>query len=160
MSKQQAYEEYFGEDEIKSLKDDESNDTEATSKKDKKQHGRGSCASNSDWEGSQNAPWIVGLVFILLGGGLLASNVLGFSFNNWWALFFLIPIGGSLSSAMYQYQKKGRLNEEAIGALFAAMLLSFIMSIFLFGLSWTLFFPAILIMIGVKMLLQARTETS
>ena len=48
------------------------------------------------------------VVFILVGGALLVSNLTDFSLNNWWALFMLIPAGAILTNAWRDYQEIGR----------------------------------------------------
>ncbi len=159
MSKTEAYEDYFGEESVKNLKEAEK---EADvlgvegKREGKKKHGRGSCGSASKKD--QGAPaWLVGLVFILIGGSLLASNVFGFGINNWWALFFLIPAGGCFASATHLYQSRGKIDEAVSGPLFGGFLMLLLMSMFLFNLSWNLFWPVALIMLGLKLLTHVQT---
>ncbi|MCB0035069.1 MAG: hypothetical protein KDE51_13640 [Anaerolineales bacterium] len=103
----------------------------------------------------QNNGLIVGLVFILVGGGLLLSRYTGWHFDNWWALFILIPAVASLAKAWQSYQRDGRLGEESGGALMGGLFMVFIASVFLFGLSWGMMWPVVFIIIGVGMLAKA-----
>ena len=159
MSKTEAYDDYFGEESVKNLKEAEK-EAEVLGadgqNKGKKKHGRGSCGSASKKDQGPPA-WLVGPVFILIGGALLASNVFGFGFDNWWAFFFLIPAGGSFSAAASLYQKRGKIDEAVSGPLFAGFLMLLLMSMFLFNLSWNLFWPLLLIMLGLKLLTHVRT---
>lgn len=105
--------------------------------------------------GDQNNGLIVGLVFILVGGGLLLSRFTGLHFDNWWALFIMIPAVASFAKAWQSYQHDGRLNEESSGALMGGLFMTFIASVFLFGLSWGMMWPVVLILIGVGSLTKA-----
>lgn len=97
--------------------------------------------------------WIMGGVFILVGGVLLLRNVLGFSFDNWWVLFWLIPLGGLASAMWGQYRVNGRFNP---GLLIGAASLLFMMAVFLFNLNWGALWPFFFILGGLAMLLSRR----
>jgi hypothetical protein len=100
--------------------------------------------------------WIGGAILVILGLALLARNM-GLDLpvlQNWWALFILIPAVGSLSTAWSQYQRNGRrLTRSVMGSLVGGLVMLVITSIFLFGLSWDVFLPAILILAGLGTLL-------
>ncbi len=97
--------------------------------------------------------WIGGAILIALGILLLLQNLTGFSLDNWWALFILIPAAGAFGRAWQGYQNAGgRLSGEAGRSLFGGILLLLITAIFLFGWSWTIFGPALLILAGASLL--------
>ena len=97
--------------------------------------------------------WIGGAILIVLGIFLLLQNLTGFSLNNWWALFILIPAAGAFGRAWQHYQNAGgRLSGEAGRSLFGGILLLLIAAIFLLGWSWTIFGPALLMLVGVSLL--------
>jgi hypothetical protein len=97
--------------------------------------------------------WIGGAVLIALGILLLLQNLTGFSLDNWWALFILIPAVGAFGRAWQDYRDAGgRLTAESRRALFGGMILTMVTAIFLFGLSWTMFGPALLILAGIGLL--------
>jgi hypothetical protein len=104
----------------------------------------------------RSGSWIGGAVLIALGVVFLLQNMGVVGFDNWWALFILIPAFGAFSSAWDAYQDAGgRLDRRARGSLFGGLILTLVCIIFLFGLSWTYLGPAILILVGVGILLNA-----
>jgi hypothetical protein len=105
-------------------------------------------------EGSR--AWIPGLILIFLGIIFLADNYFSFEvFDNWWALFILIPAVTNLSRAWRRYQQAGSWTSDARGSLVGGLILTLVAFIFLFELSWGLFWPVILIIIGAGLLLRA-----
>ncbi len=96
--------------------------------------------------------WVPGVILILLGGVFLLGNLTHFTLDNWWALFILIPAVGSFSRAYEHYRQAGRLDEHAVQALLGGAILTAVTAILLFQLSWALFGPAILILIGLSLL--------
>ena len=121
-------------DEFKDLKDEEK-DNDAAAK------------SNS---------WIMALVLIVVGVGLLVSNFNGFSFNNWWALFMLIPAFAMFASVWRDYQENGRLTSKSTGPLIAGLAIIVTAVIFLFDLSWSGLWPLAFIFGGIAVLLSSR----
>lgn len=107
---------------------------------------------------SYDGGMIAGVVFIMAGIGFLLGRSFGVGFDNWWALFILIPAFTSFGRAWQGYQHKGQLDQGSSGALMGGMFMLLIASIFLFGLSWSLLWPVVLIMIGVGALLQSRVR--
>jgi hypothetical protein len=95
------------------------------------------------------APWVFGGVLIALGVFMLLRNVTGWSFGNWWALFILIPAIGALAKAWQLYQVNGTINEHVRGNLIGGTVLLFVFAMFFFGFNWALFWPIILIVIGI-----------
>jgi hypothetical protein len=95
------------------------------------------------------APWVFGGVLIVLGVFMLLRNITGWSLGNWWALFILIPAIGSLAKAWQLYQSYGTINERVRGPLIGGVVLLFVFAMFFFGFNWTLFWPIILIVIGI-----------
>ncbi len=106
------------------------------------------------WRRSGGGAWIGGAILIALGVIFLLQNFGGFHFNNWWALFILIPAVGSLSSAWYFYRQAGKFNRPARGALFSGLVLLLITATFLFDLNWNLILPLLLIALGLGMLIN------
>lgn len=107
-----------------------------------------------DREGTRS--WLPGLILIILGLVFLADNYFSIDFfNNWWALFILIPAYTNLSRAWHRYRVAGRWTGDARGSLIGGLILTLVAFIFLFELSWTLFWPLILIIMGVGLLLRA-----
>ena len=102
------------------------------------------------------AIWI-GVIFIL--GGIIVLldqlNLLPFELN-WWALFILMPAGGFFMGAYNRYRSTG--NALSLDVTFPALIglflaaLSFSMLVGeTWNINWSLFWPIILILIGLGM---------
>jgi cation transport ATPase len=109
--------------------------------------------------GGANA-WVGGAILIIVGLILMAQNLGVVVLNNWWALFILIPAVGSFGTAWRRYQAAdGLLTSGVIGSLIGGCVLGAIALAFLFnltlGLNWNLFWPLMLIVGGLSLLLQA-----
>jgi predicted lipid-binding transport protein (Tim44 family) len=107
------------------------------------------------------APWLGGVILIVLGLIFLAQNFGVATLNNWWALFILIPAGGAFSAAWRKYQAAGEsLTSDVLGSLMGGLILTAVSLIFLFnlnlGANGNLLWPILLILGGVAVLLQAR----
>ncbi len=98
-----------------------------------------------------------GLILIGIGTFFLLSQLTGFYIHNWWALFILIPAVAKLNEAWQSYRADGRIHEETRGALFGGILLTMVAAFFLLNLSWNLFWPLVLIMLGIGALLNSRS---
>ena len=106
--------------------------------------------------GKSSRSWLPGLILIVLGVIFLADNYFPFRFfDNWWALFILIPAYTNLSRARRRYRATGRWSAGARGSLISGLILTLVAFIFLFELSWSLFWPLILIIVGIGLLLRA-----
>ncbi len=107
--------------------------------------------------------WAVGLVLMAIGGLFLLSN-LGLMprfdwTSNWWALFFLIPIAANVAALGRALSLSGgRFTRAVVGPLSGILVLSLIMGIFLMGWSWSVMWPAFLIIAGLGALLQAAAR--
>lgn len=111
------------------------------------EQGKGSHRSDSGW--------IPGLILIGLGLVFLLNNFFDIDFfHNWWALFILIPAVSNLNNAWRRYREAGAWTESAIGALTGGLLMGFVALIFLFELSWSTFWPILLIILGVGILMR------
>jgi len=99
--------------------------------------------------------WIWGLLLILGGGLLLLSNLTNFHLQNWWALFILIPAFGSFADAWNHYRDQGRFTSKVRSSLLNGLIFSCISAFFLFGLSLGQFWPVLLIIAGLALLVNA-----
>lgn len=103
--------------------------------------------------------WLAGAVLIILGVIFLVLNLTGFSIENWWAVFILIPAFGSLAAAWRMYQSSGgRFTPAARGPLIGGLILLTVASVFLFDLDWGAIWPVFLIVIGVAVLLTSLSR--
>ena len=104
---------------------------------------------------SSHGGWIWGLLLILGGGFLLLQNLTNFRFYNWWALFILIPAFGSFGDAWNRYRDQGRISSKVRSSLLNGLIFSCIAAFFLFGLSLGQYWPALLIVAGLALLVNA-----
>ena len=98
-----------------------------------------------------------GIVFIA-AGVVLAINALGLAdvkifFDGWWTLFIIIPC---LVGLFTEKEKTGNI----IGLLVGAGLLLACRDVITFGTFWKLVFPAIIILIGLRLVLGAFFKKS
>jgi hypothetical protein len=101
--------------------------------------------------------WIGAVILIGIGVVFLLRNM-GFWFpENWWALFLLIPAGGSLAAAWRVYQRDGAVTGPVMGSLFAAAILIALMLVFLLNvdINWNLLWPVALILLGLSLLTRS-----
>ena len=100
--------------------------------------------------------WFGGAVLILLGIIMLMQNAGIFHSQNWWALFILLPAFGAFAAAWDRYQESGgRLNAAVRGSLFGGLILTLVTFAFLFNVNGVLFWPALLILAGLGLLVNA-----
>lgn len=103
----------------------------------------------------ENAPWLGGLILIALGIIFLLQNTGLFYLQNWWALFILIPAIGSFGAAYAVYRNNGnRLNAAVRGSVLGGIVFTLISGAFLFGVNFSIFWPVLLILAGVGLLLN------
>ncbi len=100
--------------------------------------------------------WVVGGVLIVLGVFFIIQHVAGFTLNNWWALFILIPAIGSLVTSFQMYLKNGRrFTAASRGPLIGGLLLVALSAVFLFGIPWAWAWPLFVILAGLGILLSS-----
>lgn len=105
--------------------------------------------------GRDSNSWMFGLILILIGAIFLIGNLTGYALDNWWALFILFPALGSFSSALNHYRSSGSLDRRVRSHLFWGFFFVLLSGAFLFGYSFSLLWPAFLILAGLGMLLGA-----
>ena len=111
----------------------------------------------SNGSAAKSNSWIMALVLIAVGVGLLISNFTSFAFDNWWALFMLIPAFGMFAAVWRDYQENGRLTSKCTGPLIAGLAILVTAVIFLFNLSWSGLWPIAFIFGGIAVLLSSRS---
>ncbi len=91
-------------------------------------------------------------VVLIAAGIIFALNALGIAsidifFDGWWTLFIIVPCGVGLFT---EREKTGNI----IGVLLGVFLLLCCQNVLSFSLVWKLLLPAIIVIIGLKMVLS------
>ncbi len=107
---------------------------------------------------SKNNSWVAGVILIAIGLVFLATNLGGFTLNNWWALFILIPAAFTFGNAFSDYKENGRLTKKGRGDLTGGLIMSLIGCTFLFSWDWGKIWPLFLIIGGISALLGSWSE--
>lgn len=98
--------------------------------------------------------WLGGVILITVGGVFLLTTVLGYSLQNWWALFILIPGLSKLVHATQTYRRDGRFSHRARHNFTWGLILTLVAFTFFFSWSWSAIWPVFLIIFGVGALLS------
>ena len=120
--------------------------------------------TNNSNDKRSSSLWI-GLIFIFGGIAVLLNqlNLLPFELN-WWALFIMLPAAGFLSRAYNRFRSNEYLfsMDAAIPALIGLFLVTLSFSLLVgaaWNINWSLFWPVIIILIGLGMIFgRARRE--
>ncbi len=96
----------------------------------------------------------VGVIFLLQNMGRMGPNF------NWWALFILIPAASSLWAAWLAFVRGGlRFNAAVRGSLGGGIIILTVALLFLTGLDWSVWWPAMVIVPGVAIFINCFAET-
>ena len=105
---------------------------------------------------NRNGAWVGAVVLIGLGVIFLLQNFGLFHIGNWWALFILIPAIGAFDRGWRLYRDAGnQLTAAARGSLLTGLILLLVTTAFLFEFSWMIFGPALIILAGIGILVNA-----
>ena len=120
--------------------------------------------SNKDSKNQSPNLWL-GLIFVFGGIALVLNQLDLLPFElNWWALFIMLPAAGFLSGAYNRFRAHGSLfsMDVAFSALIGLFLTALSFSLLVgaaWNLNWSLFWPLILVLIGLGMIFgRSRTE--
>ena len=102
----------------------------------------------------RSGSWVAGAILILIGIFIMLDNLAGFTLENWWALFIMIPALGAFGNAWRAYQNDGRISGQARASLISGIILTMVTAVFLLNLNWTILGPVLLILAGVGILLN------
>lgn len=107
------------------------------------------------------AAWFGGVVLIIVGLAFIVQNVnLPFiKSGNWWAVFILIPIVAILDDIyrIYSTTPEGKIGAIA-SKLVALLVFGAFLVIFLFGIQMGIYWPVLLIAVGLAMLVAALVK--
>ena len=108
-----------------------------------------------------NGSWVFALVLIGLGVFFLAQVIyptLFENFENWWALFFLIPAVASFGSAWNKFHRRdNQFTSGVMGSVIGGSILSLLTVFFLVNRQeyWKYFWPIVLILIGFLLFIKS-----
>jgi hypothetical protein len=94
-----------------------------------------------------NPGWL-GFILIILGFMFLFQQFGSFSFENWWALFILIPALSAFGSAFNMWQRDGRFHYGVFSTFYGGMFPLLVALMFLFNLDWGVYWPLFVILGG------------
>ena len=104
-----------------------------------------------------NSSTVMALIFIIVGAGLIVSNISGFEFDNWWVLFMFIPVAIFVRNIYTDYQVNGRLTSASTGAIIASLAIVLVAATFVFeAITWSMIWPVGLIFAGISIFLGNR----
>ncbi len=113
-------------------------------------------AAREERRANRGGAWIGGAVLILLGVVFLLQNMGMPFFDNWWALFILIPAVGAFGAAWNAYNRNaGQITGTVIGSIVTGLVLIGLVVTFLFDLNWNQVGPIALILLGIGALASA-----
>jgi len=108
--------------------------------------------------GMWNSNTFVAIIFIIVGAGLIMSNITGFAFKNWWALFMLVPVSMFAQNIYRDYQANGRITSRSTGSIIVVISILAGAAVFLFeAVTWGMIWPIGLIIAGLSMYLGSRS---
>lgn len=112
---------------------------------------------NKDNKSQSSNLWL-GIIFIFGGIAVLLNQLDLLSFElNWWALFIMLPAAGMLNGAYNRFRSHGNVfsMDVAFTALIGFFLVALSFSLLVgasWNINWSLFWPAIIILIGLGMI--------
>ena len=112
-------------------------------------------AQRRSMHGTWGYGWAGGAILILLGVIFLLQNLGALYFNNWWALFILIPAIAAFGAAWNMYHLSGHFHSGVRGSIITGGVLVLVTATFLFNLNWAIVFPVLLILGGAALLVNA-----
>jgi uncharacterized membrane protein YdbT with pleckstrin-like domain len=107
---------------------------------------------------SRGGSFVFGAILIVLGILFLMQNIgsFDFPFENWWALFILIPAIASFERAYSNYRAADNQFTAGVGgALLSGIVLTLVTAAFLFNFGWTYFGPILIIIAGLGILMNS-----
>lgn len=110
--------------------------------------------NNNTW----NNGTVMAIIFIVVGVGLIASNIVGFEFDNWWVLFMFIPVAMFIRNIYMDYQANGRITQQSTGFIIVTLAILASAVVFLAeAITWGMIWPIGLVIAGIAMFLGNRS---
>lgn len=100
--------------------------------------------------GGDSASWMIGVVLILLGAAFMLERAGYLALTgNWWAIFVYLAAFASFANVWRSQRAAGRFTSGTTASLVWGLVLTVVATILMFGLSWDVWWPAILVAVGV-----------
>ena len=93
---------------------------------------------------------LAGIIVVAVGLIFLLGNF-GFQIplpQRWWALFVLVPAAGALVTAARFFRQDGGFTSRVAGSATGGVLLLAVALILFLNLSWAMFWPVLVIIVG------------
>ena len=115
---------------------------------------------HDDWRSRRHAgetgSWIAGVILILLGVAFMLERSGIFTLTgNWWSIFIYLGAFAGFANAWRSYRAGRGFDSAAGGSLTWGLVLTVVATIFMLDLEWNMWWPAILIAVGVGMVLSS-----
>ncbi|MEJ2288066.1 MAG: hypothetical protein P8Y02_05355 [Deinococcales bacterium] len=102
----------------------------------------------------------LGVLLVAVGALLLLRDSFGVTFQDWWVVFLLVPAAAFLYRAYNGYRASGSFDREVVRHATPGVVLVIVSVVFLFGLSWNLMGPLLLIFLGAVLLVRPGSAPS
>lgn len=89
-----------------------------------------------------------GLALIIIGIIFFAQQLGDFQFNNWWAVFILIPAFSAFGSSFRMWQKSGKFHFGVWSTFYGGLFPLMVALMFFFDLDWGKYWPVFVILPG------------
>ncbi len=99
--------------------------------------------------------WFGGAILIVIGILFLLENMGYRTFANWWALLILIPAFWSFVAAWNIYRNNNSVTAGVLSSIIIGLLLTIFSGLFLFNLAVGLFWPVLIIVGGLVLIISA-----
>jgi len=104
--------------------------------------------------------WMVGVILILLGSAFFLQRLGVIAFvGNWWSIFIYLAAMASFANVWRSFHASGAFGAQAGGSLVWGLVLTVVASIFLFNLEWDMWWPAIVISVGVGIVVSSALRS-
>lgn len=107
-------------------------------------------------EQEKHFPFAAAAALVIVGIIFLVRNFGGLELENWWALFFFVPVAYLLISAWTSFRaKEGRLTHETTSPIIGSLVLITVALVFLLELDWGSIWPVYMIIGAAAILLNS-----
>jgi hypothetical protein len=100
-----------------------------------------------------------GLIILIIGVFFLLQRLNIVTFKNWWAVFILIPAISSLGNFFQDHNRERAFRFSQVSNILGILFPVSVACIFLFELSWQIYWPVLVILAGFSMFLSGFIDS-